>query len=552
VTPVLDAEALRQGILSSLTDLRAARASIDAANVYPVADSDTGTNLVMSMEAVADALGRSGDSPVAIAHAVRSGSLIGARGNSGVIMAQILRGWADAIEGGPADVEQVARAFKRATELAYEAVLEPAEGTILTVARVAAEAAQGAHDDVREQFVASARAAAEALSHTPEQMPLLAQAGVVDAGGMGLVVVLDAFARALGGDVGRPAPTASETDALPPPIRDATSSRCAYEVQYLLRAPDETLEPLRKLLGTVGDSVAVIGGEGLWRVHVHTDDRERAVELGAAFGETSGVEVVNFAEQIEATNRAAEEAQAAAKQAAETPAAETQAPGIRGIPVARGEHTAALVAVVAGEGVAQLFRDLGARTVSRGTATPDEALLSAIEGAPPGDVIVLPNNDDVFWRLMDLKSRSKRTVRILHSTDVGEGLAAAVAYGDARETDSAVRDMERAIAHARTGVVVVSAEAAETPAGPVEAGQTIGFAEGSIAEIAGDPIQVARAVAKALLIGDREVLTILCSADVTVTEREQLRAMLSSDLPDATMEIHQGDQPIHRYVLVAE
>src|SRR5438105_3379541 len=298
----MDAEALRRGILSSLEDLRASRKAIDAANVYPVADSDTGTNLVMTLEAVAAALDRSADTPAAIARAVRSGSLVGARGNSGVIMAQIFRAWADAVETGPADVEQVARAFKRATELAYEAVLEPAEGTILTVASAAAEAAQGSHEDVAQQFAAAARAAAAALAHTPEQMPVLAAAGVVDAGGMGLVVVLEAFARALGADIGRPAPAAVPGDGTPPPVRDEASSTFKYEVQYLLESDAATLDPLRKLLGTIGDSVAVIGGDGLWRVHVHTDDRERAVSLGAAFGEPSDIEVVDFAEQIRAAN----------------------------------------------------------------------------------------------------------------------------------------------------------------------------------------------------------------------------------------------------------
>ncbi|HZW53877.1 MAG TPA: DAK2 domain-containing protein, partial [Candidatus Elarobacter sp.] len=196
MSPVLDAGALRRAVVASLDDLRAARASIDAANVFPVADSDTGTNLVMTMEAVVAALDRSSSEPPAVARAVRSGSLVGARGNSGVILAQIMRAFADAVEAGPADVDQVARAFKRATELAYDAVLEPAEGTILSVVSAAADAAQGSHNDVAEQLVAAAGAAADALERTPEQMPALAAAGVVDAGGMGLVVVLEALARA--------------------------------------------------------------------------------------------------------------------------------------------------------------------------------------------------------------------------------------------------------------------------------------------------------------------------------------------------------------------
>ncbi|MGZ4141525.1 MAG: DAK2 domain-containing protein [Actinomycetota bacterium] len=549
MSAVLDAGALRRSIEYSLADLRARRAEIDAANVYPVADSDTGTNLVMTMEAVVAALGRSGDGLQEVARAVRSGSLIGARGNSGVIMAQILRGLADAVEEGPPDVEHLARAFKRAAELAYEAVLEPAEGTILTVARAAADAAQGAHDDVAAQLVAAAKAAQVALDHTPEQMPTLAQAGVVDAGGMGLVVVLEAFARALGGDVGRPAPVASDAPDAPPPIRDAASSRYKYEVQYLLRTEQATLDPLRKLLGGIGDSVAVIGSDGLWRVHVHTDDRDRAVSLGEAFGETSRIEIVDFAEQIEKTNN--NKAPAGERPSPEQP---PTSPGVRGIPVARGAHTASLVAVTSGEGVARLYRELGAITVdgaARGTVT-DEDLMRAIREAPSKEVIVLPNNDDVFWRLLELKKVSDREVHVLRSTDVGEGLAAAVAYGDARDTTAALRDMEAALARARTGVVVRASEAAETPAGPVEAGQSVGVADGAIVEVGDDPVEVARAVAKRLLDGERELLTVLCAEDVSADERERLRAALASEFGAGAVEIHDGGQPIHRYVLAAE
>jgi DAK2 domain fusion protein YloV len=501
----------------------------------------------MTLEAVVAALQKSADTPGAIARAVRSGSLIGARGNSGVIMAQIFRAWADAVETGPADVDQVARAFKRATELAYEAVLEPAEGTILTVAAAASEAAQGSHDDVAQQFAAAARAAAEALAHTPEQMPALAAAGVVDAGGMGLVVVLDAFARALGVDIGRPAPAAAPIDTTPPPVRDEASSTFTYEVQYLLRSDAATLDPLRKLLGTIGDSVAVIGGDGLWRVHVHTDDRDRAVSLGEAFGEPSDVEVVDFAEQIRATN-----ARALQQEAKIVP--EQPAPGARGIPLARSADAAALVAVVSGDGVAQLFRELGAITVDgaiRATVSDDE-LRAAIDSVPTEDVIVLPNNEDVYERLFAMKDTFKRRVRILRTGDLGEGLVAAVAYGDARETDAALRDMDAAITKARTGIVILATEAVETPAGHVEPGHAVGIAEGSVVEVGEGVVSVASKVALKLAGGERDLLTVLSGMGVTTEEREQLRAALATELPGTTIEIHDGGQPVHRYLMAAE
>ena len=543
----MDAAALRDGVVASLADLRTARAAIDAANVYPVADSDTGTNLVMTMEAVVAALDKSGDEPAAIARAVRSGSLVGARGNSGVILAQILRAFADAVETGPADPEQVARAFKRATELAYDAVLEPAEGTILTVASAAADAAQGSHDDVTEQLVAAALAAAEALAHTPEQLQALADAGVVDAGGMGLVVVLSALARALGGSV-EAVPITQVEEGAPPPIRDEASSTFAYEVQYLLESEATSLEPLRKLLGTIGDSVAVIGGEGLWRVHVHTDDKERAVSLGEAFGRPVSVEVVEFTEQIRAANARA------LQNAPQQPKVEQPAPGTRGIPLARSEHAAALVAVVSGVGVAHLFNELGAITVEgaiHGTV-PDDALRAAIEEAPGGDVFVLPNNDDVFGRVVGMKESLSRNVIVLRTGDVGQGLAAAVAYGDARDTDAAKRDMERAIERVRTGIVLIAAVGTETPKGPLERGQAVGLAEGAVVDQGDDPVTVTAAVGKALVGDEHEVLTVLAGADAPEREREAVRAALEQEVTGVSVEMHDGGQPVHRYVLAAE
>ncbi|HLW18306.1 MAG TPA: DAK2 domain-containing protein [Actinomycetota bacterium] len=543
---VLDAGALRQAMVSSLDDLRAARASIDAANVYPVADSDTGTNLVMTMESVVSAMDRSSADPPGIARAVRSGSLVGARGNSGVILAQILRAFADSVEAAGADVDQVARAFKRATELAYDAVLEPAEGTILSVVSAAADAAQGSHDHVADQLSAVARAASAALARTPEQLPRLKEAGVVDAGGMGLVVVLEALARSVGADVG-PAKRVMSGDSPPPPVRDEASSTYKYEVQYLLHSDAANIGPLRKLLGTIGDSVAVIGGEGLWRVHVHTDDRERAVTLGDAFGEPSDVEVVDFAEQIRATN-------ARAQQVPSTKPVEQPSRGVRGIPLARSEHAAALVAVVSGSGVARLFEELGAITVDgaiRATAT-DEALRSAIEAAPTQDVILLPNNEELYSRLQLMKESLSRRITVLRSADVAHGLAAAAAYGDARDTNAAIRDMEKTLLAVRSGSVVVAPDAFDTPAGRAEVGYAVGIAEGAIVKVGENLTDVAAGVASALMTEGREILTVLTGEGVSSAEREQLRVALAQELPRSTIEIHDGGQPLHRYVMAAE
>jgi dihydroxyacetone kinase-like predicted kinase len=228
--------------------------------------------------------------------------------------------------------------------------------------------------------------------------------------------------------------------------------------------------------------------------------------------------------------------------------------GARGIPLARSEHAAALVAVVSGDGVANLFRELGAITVDgaiRATVT-DDALREAIDSAPTEDVIVLPNNEDVYERLFALKGSFKRHVIIVRSGDLGEGLAAAVAYGDGRDTDATLRDMETAIARARTGMVLVATDAFETLAGPVQPGHAVGIAEGTIVEIGDNAVPVAVKVATTLAEGLRDLLTVLCGAGVSGEEREALRTALKAALPGTTIEIHDGGQPVHRYIMVAE
>ena len=233
---------------------------------------------------------------------------------------------------------------------------------------------------------------------------------------------------------------------------------------------------------------------------------------------------------------------------------EQTARGVRGIPLARSEHAAALIAVVSGTGVANLFEELGAITLDgamRGTTT-EEALRAAIESAPTQDVIVLPNNEDVYQRLLAMKDTFTHRVVILRSADIAHGLAAAIAYGDARDTDAAIRDMEAALLRVKTGIVLVATDPLETPAGTAEPGHAVGIAEGAVVTVGENIIEVATGVASALVAELRELLTVLTGEGVSVEEREQLRAALATELPRTTTEIYDGGQPFHRYVMAAE
>ena len=526
---LLGASELRRACLAALEALRARQDEIDAANIYPVPDGDTGTNLTLTMTAVAEALTGAPEEPRALAGAIARGSLMGARGNSGVILAQTLRGICDVVDDRGLDARGLAKGLARGAELAYEAMLTPVEGTMLTVARASAEAVADVRDeDCSKLLDAAAQAAHEALERTPELLPLLKQSGVVDAGGMGLCVVLDAFAASV---AGRPLPVAVRT--LRPVVRqrEAGSSAFAYEVQYLLEgSDDEQALALRQRLGGIGDSVAVIGGAGLWNVHVHTNEVGRAIEMGMAAGRPHDISVVAFADQIAGVT------------------------GARSLAVAMPEAAVTMVAVVSGDGIRDLFAELGAGVLVDGGRTMNPSvgeLAAALERAPARDVILLVGNDDAFPAARAaIEQVAGKRVELIDAGDLAQAFAAAVAFSDGRTFEDNVADIADALARTRTGYVTLAIRDGVTPAGSVRAGESIGFAGGTVVATGSDPLAVALAVVEAL--GEGEALTILAGVDAAPAEVERLQHELAQRLPGVEVEARYGGQPVHRYLFALE
>lgn len=527
MTSVLGAQELRRAALAALEALRAHQDEIDGANIYPVPDGDTGTNLVLTMTSVAEALAGAPEEPRAVARAIQTGSLMGARGNSGVILAQVLRGVCEAVEDAGADARAVAKGLARGADLAYESILHPVEGTMLTVARAAAEAAAPAGgDDPGAVFDAASRGAHEALERTPDLLPVLKEAGVVDAGGMGLCVVLDAFAASLGGR-----PLTLTLRGLRPIVRhrEAGSSAFAYEVQFLLEADDEPIADVRRRLAGIGDSVAVVGGAGLWNVHVHTNEVGRAIEIGMAAGTPSDISVVAFADQMAAV------------------------PASRSLPVAVAPSAVAVVAVVAGEGIRDLFAELGAGVLVDGGRTMNVSvgdLLDAVERAAAPNVILLVNSEDALAAGRAAARRASKRVEVIEAGDLAQGFAAMVAFSDGRSLEDNVRDVREALGRTRTGRIAIALRDAATPAGAVRAGDAIGFAGPAVAAVGRDPVEVTLAVAGAL--GPGEVLTVLAGADAPTDEVARLERALADRFPELSVEVREGGQPVHRYLLALE
>jgi DAK2 domain fusion protein YloV len=492
-----------------VTGLAEAREEIDALNVYPVPDGDTGTNMYLTVEAAREGLRErlaSGPKPDderfrdALAGYAR-GMLLGARGNSGVILSQLVGALLRRMSAaGPDDRSAVvfAEGLVIAADAAYAAVGRPAEGTMLTVARAAADAAcrvvgdpvGGRSARLADVIRAAAAAAREALRRTPQQLPVLREAGVVDAGGRGLCVVLDAAETALTGQhpIAEPA-FGTRAIPVPVPTDDLTEDGPAYEVMYLLDTDgpgDDSVAGLRQRLAGLGDSLVVVGGDGLWNVHVHVDDVGAAVEAGIDAGRPRRIQVTHFAEQVA---RARER---------------------------RSERKGrAIVAVVAGPGLAELFRDAGAVVVEGGPGRRPSTgmLLEAVRSTGAAEVIVLPNDHDSVGVAQAAARAAEESgdahVVVIPTRAQVQGIAALAVHEPGRPLDADVVQMTAAARGARDGAVTVAARQAMTSAGPCDVGDVLGVVNGDFTVVGRDLGEVAISVVERLLVGGGELVTLV-------------------------------------------
>lgn len=525
--------------------LSSAREEIDALNVYPVPDGDTGTNMFLTVSAARDELraARAADPDLALEAGMAllaRAALMGARGNSGVILSQMLRGYVTHLAGAGLEdrrAQTIAAAMAAATDASYAAVGVPVEGTILTVARAASDAALAVAERpgarARDVFTAAAAAARTALARTPEQLAVLAQAGVVDAGGRGLTVVLDAVETTATGRRPMPWTTPIGTHLIPVatpavPGDDLTEDGPGYEVMYLLDVgadvEDERIGELRRTLADLGDSLVVVGGDGLWNVHVHVDDVGAAIEAGITAGRPHRIRVTHFAEQV-----------AAARQRT------SDRTGRR------------VVAVAAGPGLAELFESAGAVVVEGGPGQRPSTgqLLEAITGCGAAEVVVLPNDSDTV-RAAEIAARTAEaehdiSVEVISTQAQVQGMAAISVHEPGRAFDADVREMTATARHARHGAVTVAARQAITMAGPCEPGDALGVVAGDFAVVGSDLEVVADEVLERLLAGGGELVTIV-SGEGGVELAAAVAAHVEERHPHVDVAVHHGGQP--RYPLL--
>lgn len=526
----VDAERFRAWARLCADSLGAARAEIDALNVFPVPDADTGTNAYLTFEAGAAALA---EHPVPekvpdVLKRYGEGLLMGAKGNSGTILSELIRGSLRVLRSkkriGASDVVE---ALTAASKSAYAAVGDPQEGTILTVAAAAAEGARLAEIEglgPREVFDAAARAAREALILTPTQMDMLAKAGVVDAGGRALVVVLDSLAQALTGRVPSAAPA-----NLPMPIIEAGTdldpSGPSYEVMYLLRTSGRKIGPLRERLTELGDSLVVVGGEGLWNVHVHVDDVGAAIEAGLKAGRPFRIAVTHFADEITAHRRAA--------------------------------TGRVVIMAVTGPGLAEIVTDAGGIGLEFTAEEPltVSRMTDAIAAANVGEVLILPNRDahiSLFEAAAKVARDAGTRVAVLRTTVQMQGLAALAVHDPGQNFDDDVVTMSTAVGAIRHGAVTIAKEDGFTSAGPCRAGDVLGVVQGDFATVGNDPVDVAMDVYEQLDIASAEIVSMIVGADTTEEAVTEITRRIAEAAPHADIEVHRGDQSKYLLFLAVE
>ena len=532
--------------------LRTHQEAVNRLNVYPVPDGDTGTNMALTMESVVAEVDGAGDMAAAC-KAIAHGSLMGARGNSGVILCQLLRGLSEVWRGSESvDAASAAEALRAASEAAYQAVMKPVEGTILTVAAASARGAcdaAAAGKDLADVLVVARAAAAEALERTPELLAVLKEAGVVDAGGAGYLLFLDAMLHVV---TGQPLPEAPDVPAAASVTTGhslagghgegpggGTGIGPRYEVMYLLEVDDGAIPGFKRAWSDIGDSIVVVGGDGTWNCHIHTDHIGAAIEVALDVGgRPRRISVMDLESQVEEERWVRE---GSGGERAGSPEAE--------------RVTTAVVAVASGAGVARIFRSLGAASVVTGgqSMNPSTAeILEAVEAVAADQVVVLPNNKNIVPVARQVDDLTAKTVRVVPTRAVAEGMAALLAYEADADAEPNAEAMAEAATRVTPGEVTQAVRASSSKAGPIAEGAWLGLSASGIEVVADSAVEAATGLLAKLLTDEHELVTVLEGEDATAEDSRRIHEWLEQNRPGVAAEIHDGGQPLYPFLFSIE
>ena len=534
----LDAKNLASLMYCFRDSLQEHKESLNSLNVYPVPDGDTGSNMAATLNSVVSEIESLEENLELenIIDAISHGSLMGARGNSGVIISQILRGFVSKIKNASRktiDANLFSEALSEAASAAYEAVGNPVEGTILTVVRETAEAAEKAASEKLSllPLVEIAREAAKrSLDSTPELLPVLARAGVVDAGGSGFLLMLDSLLHIID-DRPMPEPevVTASVDSLILDVHDETSnSGTRYEVMYFLDAPDDLIPDFKKAWSEIGDSIVVVGGENIWNCHVHTNNIGAAVEAGISIGKPYEIRVTDLFEEIAGNYHDHDIAD----------------------PVG-----CSVIAVANGDGIGEIFRSLGATRIVNGgqSMNPSTAdLLEAAEATASEHVIILPNNSNIVAVAEQVDSQTSKTVRVVGTHTVTEGFASLLGYDPEATSDKNQTGMLQASQMVESGEITTAVRDSTSEIGEIKKGNFLGLQKGKVTVVAETIVEATNNLLKEMISDEHEIVTLVSGEDSNKKETDEIVAWVNAEYEELEVEVHEGGQPLYPYYIGIE
>jgi len=550
----IDGLLLRDMVMAGTAILEKNREAVDALNVFPVPDGDTGTNMSLTMQSATREINskeflRADEA----ANALAKGALKGARGNSGVITSQLLRGFAKALNG----VEKItpvqfAEALLKGSEMAYKAVMKPKEGTILTVARVVAEdamkQAQKAPDDYDQLISVILKSGEAILKKTPEMLPALKQAGVVDSGGRGLMLIYQGYAAVLRGEDITAADSLMEDDiqAVSDDCHDLTKDLTyTYCVSFKLTCfredcDEHDLDSFRRRLNRIGDAVSVVGDLNGAEVHVHTDNPGFALDYGVELAEINEIKIDNLAAMKRALEEGGKKEESVPEETEEN---------------STPEKKYGFVAVSLGNGFSQFFKELNVDQIVEGGQTMNPSvddLMNAIRQVKAECVYVLPNNGNVIFAANQAAELSPNDVRVIPTKNVAMGIAAAIAFQNDAEPDDNMQRMTEAAQHVKTAMVTYAIRDSEYNGIAIKQGDIIGLHNGQI-EFSGQSVHdVVLDMMKEIVTDEDELITVYYGADVTEADAKAIAEEIEEQYEDCDVEYHNGGQPLYYYLISVE
>lgn len=550
-TQHIDGRELKNMIISGANNLENNKVPVNALNVFPVPDGDTGTNMSLTMQSAVKEIKAAKNNEVrTVAEAAANGSLMGARGNSGVILSQIFRGFAKAVKNeSKLTAKTLAAALMEGSNTAYKAIMKPTEGTILTVIRETGEYAAKVAEtcsDPMELMEETIKKANEVLQKTPEMLPVLKNAGVVDAGGKGLIYILEGMYHFL--------KTGSllelNDDAAEPEVQEVPLERAVFKAEdiafgycteFFIKGKNIDREKFKRDIEALGDSMVVVGEEELVKVHIHTDNPGKILELALQNGELSKIKIDNMREQHRELLVKAEDYKSVQKEEEQKKDEPMEKYGS--------------IAVAMGEGISDIFRDLGANEIIEGGQTMNpstEDILRSINKVNAENIFIFPNNSNIILAANQAKSLSKKNVTVAPTKTIPQGIAALMALDPEKTVEDNVKRIEKAIGSVKSGLVTYAVRDSVFDGINIEEGNILGMVEGKIKNVGKDIVEVSRNILSEMVDEDSSLISIYYGSDTAEEEAAALAEQIGEDFKDCEIELHYGGQPLYYYILSVE